>query len=226
MSEERSKFEPQPAPHKTSAMAVIALVLAVLPMCVPLNLTGSVLGMVALARVKAAGGQLRGRRAARVAIWGGIIASVAGWWAWTNLAEWGEQAIHQTAAETTRDFLKDAAEGRPQAALARWSPSSPPPPRPSEGDVVAFGASIATLGEVKSVGIVSMQPMPGTGIWQPLWSAWLDVVIGDAHYDGSAQYELQPAAGSIYPRAVLRQVLIDGPEGDVSLPPGAVEPAP
>ncbi len=214
---------PIPASRKTSAMAVIALVLAVLPMCVPLNLIGTVLGLAAIRRVNASGGQLRGRTAARVAMWGGVIMSVAGWWAWATVAEWGERAIHDTASASTVDFLREAAEGRPQEALARWSPTAP---RPSEAEVRSFGTSIAAIGDVKRVGIVSMQPVPGSNMWQPSWSAWLVVVLGDGQYDGSAQYDLQPAAGSIHPRAVLRSIVIDGPDGDVSLPAGAVEPSP
>jgi hypothetical protein len=61
---------------------------------------------------------------------------------------------------------------------------------------------------------------------QPTWSAWLVITIDTAQYDGSARFDLLPGVGSLSPRAVLRQVLIDGPEGDVSLPVAAVEPAP
>ena len=226
MSEHLSTTDPlRPAagPSKTSAMAVIALVLALLPMCVPLNLVGSFLGVIALRRVNAAGGLLRGRMAAHVAIWGGLILTVSGWWAWTALGQWGERAIQQTAAETTTAFLRDAAEGRPQDALGHWSPSAP---RPSEAEVEAFGQVVAAIGEVKSVGIVSMQPLPGGSMLQPTWSAWLVITIDTAQYDGSARFDLLPGVGSLSPRAVLRQVLIDGPEGDVSLPVAAVEPAP
>ena len=226
MSEDYSTSDaPQPAAGstKTSALAVIALVLAVLPLCVPLNLVGSFLGVVALRRVNAAAGLLRGRRAAHVAIWGGLIMTVAGWWAWTAVAEWGDRVIHQSAAETSTAFLRDAAEGRPQDALGHWSPN---PPRPSEADVEAFGTSVAAIGTVQSVGIVSMQPLPGGSMVQPIWSAWLVITMDTGRYDGSAQFELLPGAGSLTPRAVLRAVLIDGPGGDVSLPTPAVEPAP
>ncbi len=223
VKDEFPKSAPHLPGHKTSVMAVIALVLAVLPMCVPLNLIGTVLGMVAIGRVKAAGGQLRGRTAARVAIWGGVIMSVAGWWAWSAVAQWGERAVQQTAVEATTHFLQDAAGGRPQDALAHWSPSAP---RPNEAEVTSFGTFIAAIGKVKRVGIVSMQPVPGSDMWQPSWSAWIVVFIGDAKYDGSARYDLQPAAGSIHPRAVLRSVRIEGPNGEQSLPRGDVEPAP
>ncbi|MBT4767062.1 MAG: hypothetical protein HOO04_01745, partial [Phycisphaerae bacterium] len=52
---------PAPATQpQTSAMAIIAIVLALLPLCVPLNLIGTVLGFVAKRRIVAAGGRLRG----------------------------------------------------------------------------------------------------------------------------------------------------------------------
>ena len=59
----------QPSASPISVLAVVALVLAVIPLCVPINLLGFVLGMVAIRRIERSDGGLRGRPAAMVAIW-------------------------------------------------------------------------------------------------------------------------------------------------------------
>ncbi|MBT5657678.1 MAG: DUF4190 domain-containing protein [Phycisphaerae bacterium] len=215
---------PAPATQsQTSAMAIIAIVLALLPLCVPLNLIGTVLGFVAKRRIVAAGGRLRGHGAARAAIWGGLIMTVLGWWVWSEIGQWTQRAIEETAGETTTAFLQEVADGRSQAAFARWSSNAD---MPSDTHVDSFARAVAQLGTVQSVGIVSMQPMPDTDIWQPVWSAWLVITIGDAKYDGSAQYELQPEAGSITPRPMLREFTLDAPNGQLSLPEVVGEPSP
>ncbi|MBT7351758.1 MAG: DUF4190 domain-containing protein [Phycisphaerae bacterium] len=212
---------PAPATQsQTSAMAIIAIVLALLPLCVPLNLIGTVLGFVAKRRIVAAGGRLRGHGAARAAIWGGLIMTVLGWWVWSEIGQWTQRAIEETAGETTTAFLQEVADGRSQAAFARWSSNAD---MPSDTHVDSFARAVAQLGTVQSVGIVSMQPID---IWQLVWSAWLVITIGDAKYDGSAQYELQPEAGSITPRPMLREFTLDAPNGQLSLPEVVGEPSP
>lgn len=225
MTDPESTLDPLPAstPQQTSALAIIAVVLAVLPLCVPLNLLGTMLGVLASRRIKAAGGQLRGRGAARAAIWGGLIMTVIGWWVWSEVGQWTQRVIEQSAGETTTAFLQDISEGRSQAAFAHWSPNAD---TPTDAHVDAFTKAVVRLGPVKSVGIVSMQPLPDTDMWKPLWSAWLVVSIGDDKYDGSAQYELRPEAGSITPRPMLRQFTLDAPDGQLALPVPVAEPTP
>jgi hypothetical protein len=210
-------------PPQTSAMAIIAVVLALLPLCVPLNLIGTVLGFMANRRITAAGGRLRGRGAARAALWGGLIMTVLGWWVWSEIGQWTQRAIEQSASETTTAFLQEVSDGRSHAAFARWSPNAQPP---TDAQVDALAKAVARLGTVKSVGIVSMQPLPVTDMWQPVWSAWLVIMIDDAKYDGSAQYELRPQAGSITPHPMIQQFTLDAPDGKISLPEPAAEPSP
>ena len=199
----------------TSPLAVIALVLALLPMCVPLTLLGMVLGMLAVRRIDAGGGQVRGRAAARGAIWVGLVMSVVGWWLWTQAVQWTDERMTSAMSESTATFLQDIQRGEHAAAMRWWSTDVPPP---SQEEVAAFVTGLDRLGVVQQVGIASKQPVKGADMWSTRFSAWLKIVIDGTAYDGSARFDVVPIQTHF--KTTIRQLKVTTPEGALMLWPG------
>lgn len=213
---------PQPIIQKPplSRLAVVGVVLAVIPFCLPLNLIGSVIGVIAKRRIAVSDGRLGGRRAATVAIWGGLIMTLAGWWAWSAAGNWADRAMKQSVSETATDFLADIAEGNTAASLRFWAVNSAPP---TDASLDQFAQGFAALGAVQGVGIKSMQPVASDNPLQPRWSAWLVVTAGGKQWDGSAEVDIVAGGGMFELRATLTQIVITGPEGDITLESGGAD---
>jgi hypothetical protein len=195
-------------------MAIIAVVLAFLPMCVPLNLVGCVLGALAKRRIAASGGALGGRGAATAAIWGGIIMTAAGWWAFVSLTDWAEGMVQRQASSAAAAFVHDVQQGDYEAAAGWWSPSVE---TPNTAAMAHFAEAIAAFGEVDGVGVRVMQPLPGDTL-TPVWSAGLVFNFGSGPVSGSARYDVLMGVSTVEEMVLLRRIVIEGPEGDVVLP--------
>ena len=197
-----------------SGMAIIAVVLAFLPMCVPLNLLGTTLGFLAKRRIDLSGGAIGGRGAARAAIWGGVIMTVAGWWAWSSLTQWAEDMVRQQASETASAFMADIQKGDFESAATRWSPEIETPDATA---MKKFATAVAVLGTVEGVGIRVMQPLSSDSI-TPVWSAGLIFNFSDAQLLGSARYDVLMGVTSTEEMVRLRRIVIDALDDTLSLP--------
>jgi len=217
--------EGQPTPTQImSPLAVVAVVLALIPLCVPINLAGVVLGMVARRRIAASGGTLRGHRTASTAIWGGIAMTVIGWWAWWQVTDWAEQLVRQSVSDTASAWVMAVQDGDTAAALALWAPSCD---HPSEDGLARLKQALDGVGHIDAVGIRSMQPMSGGDALQPTWSAWLILNVGDRTLDGSGQFDVIPTQqGGALAAARIRRFTVSTPDGEIRLPASTDEAAP
>lgn len=210
---DQSQQSPIPNPP-LSRLAVVSAVLAMIPLCLPLNLIGSVLGVIAKRQIATSGGRLGGGKAAMLAIWGGLLMTLVGWWAWGAAGDWADQAMKQSVSETATNFLTDVAEGNTAASLRHWSADSTPP---TTDQLDQFAKAFAALGDVQGVGIKSMQPIESDNPLQPRWSAWLVVTAGEKQWDGSAVVDIVAGGGMFELRATLIQIVVKGPDGEITL---------
>jgi hypothetical protein len=143
-------------------MASAAMGLAALPLvCCGAGLSGALavlLGMLALERIRASGGTLRGRGWAWTGIGSGA-ATVALSVAWISAVShlWDAWLLQLDRGVRTTFAATDAASG--QTALSLWGPS--PGFVVSAGDVIAYASDIrARYGEFESVSLISRDLSP------------------------------------------------------------------
>jgi hypothetical protein len=210
------EHRPQPVvpTPRISRLAVVGVVLAFIPMCIPLNLLGSLMGLIAKRRVGVSAGSLGGGRAATLAIWGGVLMTLAGWWAWGAAGDWADRAMKQSVSATVTSFLTDVSDGNTAAALRYWSTDATPP---TEQAISRFAESFQAMGEVQGVGVKSMQPMEGDNPLQPRWSAWIVVTAGEATWDGAAVVDIVAGSAAFELRGTLTRIAVTGPSGEISL---------
>ena len=212
---EQPSSNPSPQP-RTSVLAVIAVVLAVVPLCVPLNLIGAVLGGLARRRIAASPQMIRGRGAATIALWGGLLMAIVGWWAWWAAADWAEDVAQISVSRTATQYLQLLQDGELSKASAMWAPDLVPP---TSAQLAPFMDALDGMGPIQAVGIRSMQPVTDGNPWQPTWSAWLVVTVDGGTVDGSGQFDMTPdQSGLQWLIARIRSISISTPTGDVSLP--------
>jgi len=206
---------PPPFPRRPiSTLAVISLVLALIPMCVPLNLLGCLVGLIARRRIVNAGGALGGAGAATAAVWGGVIMFTLGLWGCNALSDWAQTQVRDSGAHVATDFMRAVQDGDHDAARRWWSASADPL---SDEALDAFADAIAGVGEIQQVGVRSLQPVPA-GLLTPQWSASLTFVGGDVTHRGAARFEMQVGATTVDDVVRLRRVVFTGPDGDIVIP--------
>ena len=199
-------------------MASAAMGLAALPLvCCGAGLSGAMavlLGMMALDRIRASGGALRGRGLA----WTGIISGIATvalsvawisfvsnlWDAWVAQLDRGVRTTFQTT---------EASGG--QAALALWGPS--PGAIVSAQDIVAFASDArARYGEFDSLQLVSRDVVPSlTGDHMVTFVVNFEFAKGRRSGVVNARLT-QPAttSGGWAPALEIASILINEPEAE------------
>ncbi|MCH2135536.1 MAG: hypothetical protein MK101_03020 [Phycisphaerales bacterium] len=201
---------------RVAPLSLVALVMAIIPLCPPLNLIAVVLGCVALRQVSRSGGALRGRGASFAAIVIGLAVGAASWWAWADTATWMERAFRREAATVTDGFFKEVLEpGVKQADIAKFWPDGRVPDAAS---IDQFALALQAAGPVTSIQVVGPQAVGGMS--GDLSSAvQLDTPAGLLNGGVSMQIVI---GGSGVPglRATLTSVSVHLPDGDIKLEPG------
>jgi hypothetical protein len=198
-----------------SILAVVGLVLAIVPCCPFTGLIGAFLGVLALRRIRVAGGALGGRRVAIVAIIAGVASSII-WTIWFErlrgqLLEANEQAMTERITETVR-----AAASADVASAARgWV--STPSTRPTDQQLEEFGEAISTrYGDFERVAIVSSTPRGS--MFDPAWEVACIFHFSDAAPLGSALFETRIEPGRMTPVFELARLVIEDRErGDLTI---------
>lgn len=226
MTDPSTTPEQQPVPvirPRFSVLAVIAVVLAFLPLCPPVNALGSVLGIIAWRRIRESGGRLGGRRTSLVALFGGLAMSVVTLLGFQQLAASMEAQQKQDMGVALDGFLHAVQDQSYDEALQWWSLRSTTVPRDA---LESFAAELEQFnGTFESVRIGSMQTVPGESFLTPEVSAWIICRFDSGERNGSARFVLSPAPDrwTLVPLLVELRV-DDGAEGELILPGGAPEP--
>jgi hypothetical protein len=197
-----------------SSLAIIGLVVALIPMCLPLNLIGCLLGLLALLRISSSGGAMGGAGAAKVAMWGGAIMFALGYWGVTSLADWGQGQVREQGAHAATEFVRAVQDHEYEAARRWWSRSAEPV---SDDALQAFAEALERVGRIEQVGIRSVQPVPA-GMFQAAWSASMAFVGDDETHRGAGRFDVSAGAASLDDLVRIRRMVISGPDGDITLP--------
>ncbi len=205
-------------PGVLSALAVTGLVLAVIPCCPPINACGSVFGLLALRRIDASAGALRGRGLALGAIWAGLALTIIGIAAWVWVTDELETQYKIRIEETTESFVQKMMSDDPASALTLWARDDTPP---SSSALAAFGKDLKQrFGALQSFQLASQE----VGAW-PLdsWQAAGAFQFEKARLTGGV--ELAVEHGELVPHFRIQAIEIDDPQGGpLRLPPLAQEP--
>ncbi|MDG2054580.1 MAG: DUF4190 domain-containing protein [Phycisphaerales bacterium] len=202
-----------------SALAVVGLILAVIPCCPPINALGSVLGLVALRRIDASAGGLRGRGLALGAIWTGLALTLMGIAAWIWVTDELEAQYRIRIEEATQSFIQMAMSDDPASALTLWGGDGTPP---SSAELTAFGIDIEKrFGQLQSFTLLTQE----VGGW-PLdrWQAAGEFQFEKVRLTGGV--ELAVETGELIPNFRISAIEIDDPsQGSLRLPPLPEKPS-
>ncbi len=216
--DDQTPTQPQHPPSGRSSLsplAVIGVVLASIPMCVPVNLLGFVFGALALRRIRHSGGVIRGRNVARAAMIIGLVTTIGGSWGWMRLGQWQEKATAEAASLSVNGFVTSATAGDVTAAMQWWSPQTA---APKAQDVLAFGKAINATCDVTHVTVNAITSTTGGDFWKPTMSLWLTVVCNDGQQcRASARIDLIPRVGQLQPQSGIRWIEVTLPSGMVSV---------
>ncbi|MEE2719177.1 MAG: hypothetical protein VX727_05275 [Planctomycetota bacterium] len=211
-----------PARPRFSVLAIIAVVLAFLPLCPPVNALGALLGVIAWRRIRESGGQLGGRRTSLTALFGGIAMSVVTLIGFQQLAEGMEQQQKQDMGVALDEFMHAMQDEAFDTALQSWSLRSTPVPR---DELVSFSADLKQAnGVFESVRIGSMQPVPGDSFLTPEVTAWIICRFDSGERNGSARFVLSPAPGRWTLVPLLVELRIDDGDGEELVLPQGITP--
>ncbi|MFM7051594.1 MAG: DUF4190 domain-containing protein [Planctomycetota bacterium] len=224
---------PSPAPvgrAPTSRLAVASLSLgiaSVLTACLPigiLGLVGVTLGMMALERIRASGGALRGRGVA----WSGIGTGALGAclalainWMLVSLQEQWNGQLEAAVKGTFAAVDETGADG----AMAKWSPR--PGTVLTRGSLTEFAlAAKERYGAFTGFTIQSEEREPSLTDVNRITLA-LALQFEGVRVNGSAVARLSPGRDSVVPILELESLAVRDPErGDLTVPPKADQAAP
>ncbi|MCZ6835368.1 MAG: DUF4190 domain-containing protein [Planctomycetota bacterium] len=208
-----------PAPSgpasKISALAIVAMVLAVIPCCPPVNLLAVGLGMLAYRRIGRSGGRLRGANVARAAIFAGFALSIL---SLILLGRFGEQYQQRLKDDMLTDLqvvMQAAIDQQVGVVQSKWSPNAPVVP--SDEAILQFGAELeARYGAIERIIIVSQTH---SGVSKQRIQAALIFQCTRGEYNGSVEVELAFLPMELIPDIRLHWLMLEDPEaGNLRLP--------
>jgi len=209
-------------PH--SRLAYAALALALVPCCPAIPLGGSMLGVIAHARIRRSGGRLRGERMAVSAMLLGSVLALVQMLLLERYIEEQAGVQRSAAVATVRASLQDDAVGWPAAALEGWAESAAMDEAGLRRGVAELEAELGTfvgirLGDVRA---------PGRGFaLGRVWTGFIATSAGDrpAVVEGVADQTPRQGWMGILPEAgvrlrAIRVILADGREIVIGTPFG------
>jgi len=200
-----------------STLAIVATVLAFIPLCPPVNALGAVLGIVAWRRIRESGGLLTGSRLCIVAIIGGLLLSIATLWAAQAFASWQQKIQDRDMALVLDGFLRNATSGDQERAIDSWSTEDAPL---SGDDILLFGEEITgAFGAFESVRIGTSEPVSGPSLLELRVNCWIIVRFEDGEHNGSARFAMKTMMNQFTLSPLLIDVRIEaGDDVEFTLP--------
>ncbi|MDG2291369.1 MAG: DUF4190 domain-containing protein [Phycisphaerales bacterium] len=184
-----------------SALAVVAIVLACIPFCPPISALGAILGLIALRRIRDAGGRLKGRRLCITAIIVGLVLSLVTFWAAQRFATWQQAEQEQDMVVILDDFLRTSMAGDSELASTRWSQGTE---AVSLEDITLFATSMeSTFGAFESVRIGSSQPVQGPSLLAFRVECWVIGRFESGEFNGAARFAMLPSSQQFTLRPLL-----------------------
>ncbi len=205
-----------------SALAVAGLVLAVIPLCPPANLLAVVLGMLALRRITASSGRLRGAGLARAAIFAGSVLTILSLILITRFANRQQQLIDLAMVNVVENTLRGAMGDRADSVRLSWV--GPRDKSPGEEEILAFGRTLEErYGSFDRCDIVS-SVMTGTFLAPRMEAAGIFYFSGgQLHGSVEVDFLIQPFRTD--PTFSMRAMRIEDPQaGDIELTSTDSEP--
>ena len=217
-----------PAP-RLSPLAVIALVVALIPLCPPLNFLGAALAVVAVRRIDRSAGQVTGRKAAKAAMFFGLLMGIAGWWFWSGVATWLETQMQTRTNEVARGFFEDVSTDDMDGMQQWWASDSPEledSTTPTVEQLTRFAEAMHATGELKHVQVRDVKTVGG---FNGAIEAWVVLTLGDRQVNGGIRLHVV-LEGITVPvlKAQLISCRLDLPSGEQRLgrrPPVTAEDA-
>lgn len=179
--------------------------LAVTPLCPPLNLAGALLGLVAARRIRAAPHALGGARIARAAIITGWVASIlwSGGWLWAMSMV--QDQLRDSMVETARATIADGVARPRMVRTTHWADAAG---APDAAELQAFATQVSQrYGGLDRVSVTTFAS--DGGVPRPVYTAALVL-----HFSGreqriaSAEYVVAPREV----RVLLRRLSIADPD--------------
>lgn len=212
---ESSSSAPRGGESRLSALAVVALVLALIPMCPPVNLLAVALGMLAYRRIVMAGGRLRGQGLARAAIVSGFLLCLFSLMLLGNFAASYQQRTDDDMRISIEQVIKGAADQRVSGVMANWSASRET--RPEDDAILEFGTRMTErYGEFKHLNVISFTK---DSILTQRRQAAVIFHFANEQLNGYAELELVNQPFDFFPLFRVRSIVIEDPVlGDLTLP--------
>lgn len=198
-----------------SILAVAGLVMAIIPCCPPANLLAVGLGLLALRRIGASSGRLRGVGLARAAIFAGSILTILSLVLLTRFATRQQQLMDQAMVNVVESTIRGSMIDR--ADLVRLSWVGPRESRPSKEEILAFGQTLQErYGTFKRCAIVSSL-MTGS-FFAPRMEAAVIVYFSSGQIHGSMEVDLIIPTFRTEPTFSMRALRLEDPQaGDLEL---------
>ena len=207
---------------RLSALAVTGLVLAVIPLCPPANLLAVVLGMLALRRIAASSGRLRGAGLARAAIFAGSVLTILSLILLTRFANRQQQLIDLAMVDVVESTIRGAMDDRADSVRLSWV--GPREKRPSEEEILAFGRTLEErYGAFERCDIVS-SVMTGSFLAPRMEAAGI-LYFSGGQLHGSIKVDFLIKPFQTDPTFSMRALRIEDPQaGDIELSSTDSEP--
>ena len=213
--------EPPRSP-RISALAVTGLVLAVIPLCPPANLLAVVLGMLALRRIMASSGRLRGVGLARAAIFAGSVLTILSLILITRFATRQQQLINLAMVDVMQSTIRGAMADRPDLVRSSWV--GPRETRPSEAEILAFGRTLQERYGTFERGVIVSSVMTGSFFAPRMEAAGIFYFSGGQRH-GSIEVDFLIQPFRTDPTFSMRALRIEDPQaGDLEITSTESEP--
>jgi len=210
---------------RTSALAVVSLVLSVMLCCPPLGMVGAALGMIALRSVHASQGMLRGRRAANLAIVIGLVSGIGGSIAASYLSRAIDQRTRQGISHAVEQCVTSAQREQWPASREAFLDRVVDRGALSDADLAAFGlATLERYGALREFRIVSI--VRGGSLLSPQLEVAGTFAFERRDVPGSAVVALVSTPADLF-GVLLQQLRVhDAQEGVLALPAVATSQPP
>lgn len=217
--EQPSRTSPPGPAVRTSPLAVVSLVLALMPCCPLVNVVGIVLGLAALRRIDLAGGRVGGRRMARAAVLAGGGMTILSMFMLRDFSRTMHQSYEAAMNGQVEAFVHAAVSGDVSAANQAWS--NQPGERLQPDEIEAFGRELnSRYGPLKRFTIASS--VTSGSLLTPRMDAAGIFVFENGQLTGSARFNLVAGTVSVKPTFRIRSLRIDdAQQGDLMLPPAS-----
>jgi hypothetical protein len=206
-----SPQDPQRQPS-TSIAAIVALVVALIPLCPPVNFFGAALGVLTMRRIDRSDGKLRGRGLAKSAAIIGLLTGGLSWWGWSTAATWMNDQILAKSTTAVNGFFEAVQAEDADRALQWWAIG---PDRPTTAQIHALAEALESAGGLQMVQLSQVRPVEA---FTSDVEVWLLCTIGEHRLSSGARLQVE-LTGVGLPQVQVRfqRLRVDLPDGELRL---------